>query len=115
MMLSGGERQRIAIARAMIRNSPILVLDEAGAGLDAASEKAVFDALDRLMKGKTSIVITHQLSTIRTADVIFVVDKGEIIERGSHAELLTMGGVYSRLHELQFQREEATAQMATTP
>jgi ATP-binding cassette subfamily B protein len=114
MMLSGGERQRIAIARAMIRNAPILVLDEASAGLDAASEKAVFDALDRLMKGKTSIVITHHLSTIRTADVIFVVDKGEIVERGNHAELLTMGGVYSRLHELQFQREEAATQMATT-
>ena len=114
MMLSGGERQRIAIARAMIRNAPILVLDEASSGLDAASEKAVFDALDRLMKGKTSIVITHHLSTIRTADVIFVVDNGEIIERGNHAELLTMGGVYSRLHELQFQREEATTQIATT-
>jgi ATP-binding cassette subfamily B protein len=114
MMLSGGERQRIAIARAMIRNAPILVLDEASAGLDAASEKAVFDALDRLMKGKTSIVITHHLSTIRTADVIFVVDNGEIIERGNHAELLTMGGVYSRLHDLQFQREEATTQIATT-
>jgi ATP-binding cassette subfamily B protein len=114
MMLSGGERQRIAIARAMIRNAPILVLDEASAGLDAVSEKAVFDALDRLMKGKTSIVITHHLSTIRTADVIFVVDNGEIIERGNHAELLTMGGVYSRLHELQFQREETTTQIATT-
>ncbi len=114
MMLSGGERQRIAIARAMIRNAPILVLDEASAGLDAASEKAVFDALDRLMKGKTSIVITHHLSTIRTADVIFVVDNGEIIERGNHAELLTMGGVYSRLHEIQFRREEVTTQIATT-
>jgi ATP-binding cassette subfamily B protein len=114
MMLSGGERQRIAIARAMIRNAPILILDEASAGLDAVSEKAVFDALDRLMKGKTSIVITHHLSTIRSADVIFVVDNGEIIERGNHAELLTMGGVYSRLHELQFQREETTTQIATT-
>ncbi len=114
MTLSGGERQRIAIARAMIRNAPILVLDEASSGLDAASEKAVFDALDRLMKGKTSIVITHHLSTIRTADVIFVVDNGEIIERGNHAELLTMGGVYSRLHELQFQRGEATTKIATT-
>ena len=114
MMLSGGERQRIAIARAMIRNAPILVLDEAGSGLDAASEKAVFEALDRLMKGKTSIVITHHLSTIRSADVIFVVDHGEIVERGSHAELLTTGGVYSRLHGLQFQRDEATTQIATT-
>ncbi len=114
MMLSGGERQRIAIARAMIRNAPILVLDEASSGLDAVSEKAVFEALDCLMKGKTSIVITHHLSTIRSADVIFVVDHGEIIERGNHAELLTMGGVYSRLHGLQFQRDEATTQIATT-
>ena len=114
MMLSGGERQRIAIARAMIRNAPILVLDEASSGLDAVSEKAVFEALDCLMKGKTSIVITHHLSTIRSADVIYVVDHGEIIERGSHAELLTMGGVYSRLHGLQFQRDEATTQIATT-
>jgi ATP-binding cassette, subfamily B, bacterial len=113
-MLSGGERQRIAIARAMIRNAPILVLDEASSGLDAVSEKAVFDALDRLMKGKTSIVITHHLSTIRTADVIFVVDNGEIIERGNHAELLKRGGVYARLHDLQFRREGATTQSATT-
>jgi len=112
--LSGGERQRIAIARAMIRNAPILVLDEASSGLDAASEKAVFDALDRLMKGKTSIVITHHLSTIRSADVIFVVDDGEIIEQGNHAELLKRGGVYARFHELQFRREEAATQIATT-
>ena len=114
MTLSGGERQRIAIARAVIRNAPILVLDEASSGLDAASEKAVFDALDRLMKGKTSIVITHHLSTIRSADVIFVVDDGEIIEHGNHTELLKRGGVYARLHELQFRREEATTQIATT-
>ena len=76
----------------MIRNAPILVLDEASSGLDAASEKVVFEALDRLMKGKTSIVITHHLSTIRTADVIFVVDDGEIVERGNHAELLRKAG-----------------------
>src|SRR5262249_44912211 len=82
--LSGGQRQRIAIARAVIRNAPILILDEASAGLDAASEKLVFEALDRLMAGRTSIVIAHRLSTIRSADVIFVVQNGEIVERGSH-------------------------------
>jgi len=114
MMLSGGERQRIAIARAVIRNSPILVLDEASSGLDAASEKLVFDALDRLMRGKTSILIAHKLSTIHSADVIFVVDDGAIIERGNHAELLRKGGLYAELHELQFRSEEPTTQTATT-
>ena len=85
MTLSGGQRQRIAIARAIIRNTPILILDEASSGLDAASEKLVFEALDRLMEGKTSIVIAHRLSTIRPADVIFVVKDGAIVERGNHA------------------------------
>ena len=108
MTLSGGQRQRIAIARAVIRNTPILVLDEASAGLDAASEKLVFDALNRLMKGKTSIVIAHKLSTIRSADVIFVIDDGEIVDHGSHIELLKKGGLYGELHELQIQREETT-------
>jgi ATP-binding cassette subfamily B protein len=108
MTLSGGQRQRIAIARAVIRNTPILVLDEASAGLDAASEKLVFDALNRLMKGKTSIVIAHKLSTIRSADVIFVIDDGEIVDHGSHIELLKKGGLYAELHDLQLQREETT-------
>jgi ATP-binding cassette, subfamily B, bacterial len=106
MTLSGGQRQRIAIARAVIRNTPILVMDEASAGLDAASEKLVFDALNRLMKGKTSIVIAHKLSTIRSADVIFVIDDGEIIDRGNHIELLRKGGLYAELHELQLQGED---------
>ena len=100
--LSGGQRQRIAIARAVIRNTPILILDEASTGLDAASEKLVFEALDRLMEGKTSIVIAHRLPTIRSADLIFVVNDGEIVERGNHAELLRKGGLYAELHELQF-------------
>ena len=82
--LSGGQRQRIAIARAVIRNSPILILDEPSSGLDPASEKLVFEALDRLMKGKTTIVIAHRLSTIESADVIFVVKDGQIAERGKH-------------------------------
>ena len=107
--LSGGQRQRLAIARAVIRNTPILILDEASTGLDVASEKLVFEALDRLMQGKTSIVIAHRLPTIRSADVIFVVNDGEIVERGNHAELLLKGGLYAELHELQFPVEGVLA------
>jgi ATP-binding cassette, subfamily B, bacterial len=106
--LSGGQRQRIAIARAVIRNSPILILDEPSSGLDAASEKLVFDALDRLMEGRSSIVIAHRLSTIRNADVIFVVDDGTILERGNHDQLLSFGGLYSELYQLGFQESEVT-------
>ena len=98
--LSGGQRQRIAIARAIIRNAPVLILDEPSSGLDAASEKLVFEALDRLLEGKTSIVIAHRLSTIRRADVIFVVDDGRIIERGNHDELLKLGGLYAELYHI---------------
>ena len=108
--LSGGQRQRIAIARAVIRNSPILILDEPSSGLDAASEELVFEALDRLMKGKTSLVIAHRLSTIRTADIIFVVKDGSTVESGSHEGLLKSGGLYAELHALQFQGEENDAE-----
>ncbi|MEP6961547.1 MAG: ABC transporter ATP-binding protein [Acidobacteriota bacterium] len=100
--LSGGQRQRIAIARAVIRNTPILLLDEPSSGLDAASEKLVFEALDRLMEGRTSIVVAHRLSTIRRADVIFVVKDGQIVETGKHDELAAAGGLYAELSELQF-------------
>jgi ATP-binding cassette subfamily B protein len=103
--LSGGQRQRIAIARAIIRDTPILILDEASSGLDAASEKLVFEALDRLMKGKTSLVIAHRLSTVRNADVIFVVQDGRIVERDRHEGLVKLGGLYAQLHQLQFQRQ----------
>ncbi len=103
--LSGGQRQRIAIARAIIRNTPILILDEPSSGLDAASENLVFEALDRLMEGKTCIIVAHRLSTIRRADVIFVVKDGAIVERGKHDELVKSGGLYSELCELQFQSE----------
>ena len=104
--LSGGQRQRIAIARAIIRNTPILILDEPSSGLDAASEKLVFEALDRLMEGKTSIVIAHRLSTIRRANTIFVLDDGTIVERGTHDSLMRAAGLYSQLHHIQFQSEE---------
>ena len=102
MTLSGGQRQRIAIARAVIRNAPILILDEPSSGLDANSEKQVFDALDKLMKDRTTIVIAHRLSTIQNADVIFVIDGGAIVEQGTHDQLMKSGGLYSELHELQF-------------
>ncbi len=102
MTLSGGQRQRIAIARAIIRDTPILILDEPSSGLDAASEGLVFEALDRLMQDRTTIVIAHRLSTIQRADVIFVVDNGQIIERGRHEDLLEAGGLYAQLYEMQF-------------
>jgi ATP-binding cassette, subfamily B, bacterial len=104
--LSGGQRQRIAIARAIIRNTPILILDEPSSGLDAASERLVFEALDRLMEGKTSIVIAHRLSTIRRANCIFVLNDGTIVERGNHEELMRACGLYAQLHDIQFQPEE---------
>jgi ATP-binding cassette, subfamily B, bacterial len=109
MTLSGGQRQRITIARAIIRNAPILILDEPSSGLDPAAEKVVFDALANLMEGRTSIVIAHRLATVRRADVIFVIDEGKVVENGTHAELLALGGLYSRLYELQFRGEEESA------
>jgi len=96
--LSGGQRQRIAIARAVIRNAPILILDEPTSGLDAISEKVVFEALDRLMENRTCIVIAHRLSTIQAADAIFVVKDGSIVEQGTHDQLLQAGGLYTELH-----------------
>ncbi len=105
MTLSGGQRQRLAIARAVIRNAPILVLDEPTTGLDSASEQLVLEGLDRLMVGKTSIVIAHRLSTIRQADVIFVVQDGRIVETGKHEELLQRGGVYTQFHNTSVDRE----------
>ncbi len=107
--LSGGQRQRIAIARAVIRNTPILVLDEPTSGLDAVSEQAVFEALDRLMEGKTCIVIAHHLATIRRAKMIFVVKDNTIVERGTHDELLAAGGLYAELYDIQFRREDPVA------
>ena len=105
--LSGGQRQRIAIARAIIRDSPILVLDEPTSGLDARSEELVFEALTRLMAGRTTIVIAHRLATVRRADVIYVVEGGTIAERGTHEALLREGGLYSRLYEIQFRPQIA--------
>jgi ATP-binding cassette, subfamily B, bacterial len=99
--LSGGQRQRIAIARAIIRDTPILILDEPTSGLDAASEQAVIQALERLMKGRTSVVIAHDLGTIRHADIILVIKESELVEQGTHEELLAKNGVYAELYKIQ--------------
>jgi subfamily B ATP-binding cassette protein MsbA len=104
--LSGGERQRLAIARAILRNAPILILDEATSALDSESELLVQDALATLMLNRTVIVIAHRLSTVRRADLILVLDGGRVVERGRHDELLAGGGAYARLYELQLQEEE---------
>jgi ATP-binding cassette, subfamily B, bacterial len=104
--LSGGQRQRIAIARAIIRNSPILILDEPTSGLDTSSEKLVLEALGRLTAGKTVIVITHHLETIIKADVIFTLKDGRIVERGAHQQLLALGGLYAHLYADQFRDRE---------
>jgi subfamily B ATP-binding cassette protein MsbA len=102
MLLSGGQRQRIAIARALLRNTPILILDEATSALDTASERHIQAALEQLVKHRTTFVIAHRLSTIESADCIIVMHEGSIAESGTHAALLARGGLYAQLHRLQF-------------
>ena len=104
--LSGGQRQRLAIARAMLKDAPILILDEATAALDNESERLVQDALDRLMPDRTTLVIAHRLSTIEHADQVLVLDQGRLVEQGTHAELLARGGLYAHLHKLQFREPD---------
>jgi subfamily B ATP-binding cassette protein MsbA len=100
--LSGGQRQRLAIARAVAKDAPVLILDEATSALDSESERAVQDALERLMQGRTTLVIAHRLSTIEHADRVLAMDHGHLVEQGTHAELLAAGGLYARLHAMQF-------------
>ncbi|MDH5489215.1 MAG: ATP-binding cassette domain-containing protein, partial [Rhodospirillaceae bacterium] len=97
------QRQRLAIARAMLKNAPILLLDEATSALDTESERNVQNALDKLMKNRTTLVIAHRLSTVVGADIIYVLDGGQVIEQGSHSELVDKGGMYSTLYHLQFE------------
>jgi subfamily B ATP-binding cassette protein MsbA len=100
--LSGGQRQRISIARALLKNSPVLVLDEATAALDNESERRVQQELALLMRGRTTLVIAHRLSTVENADRIIVLDRGRIVETGTHQQLLALGGLYASLHGTQF-------------
>jgi len=109
VMLSGGQRQRLAIARALLKNAPILILDEATSALDTESERHIQDALEEVMKGRTTFVIAHRLSTIEKADRILVMDKGQIVEQGNHDQLLALNGRYSKLHSKQFTDEVETS------
>ncbi len=106
VLLSGGQRQRLAIARALLKNAPVLILDEATSALDTESERHIQSALDHAMSGRTTLVIAHRLSTIEKADLILVMEQGRIVERGNHAQLLAANGAYARLHEKQFKDDE---------
>ena len=107
--LSGGEKQRVAIARAILKDPPVLVLDEATASLDSRLEREIREATARLAAGRTTVVIAHRLSTVVAADVIFVLDRGRIVERGRHDDLLARGGLYASLYREQFAHEQPAA------
>jgi len=104
VMLSGGQRQRVAIARALLKNAPVLILDEATSALDTESERHVQSALQNLTRDRTTLVIAHRLSTVLHADQILVVNEGRIVERGTHEELVSLGGQYSMLYQNQFEQ-----------
>ncbi len=112
VLLSGGQRQRLAIARAILKNSPILILDEATSALDTESERHIQSALDHVMAGRTTLVIAHRLSTIEKSDVILVMEQGCIVERGNHADLLAQNGTYARLHAMQFNEQSESGTTA---
>jgi len=105
-LLSGGQRQRLAIARALLKDAPVLILDEATSALDSESERAIQDALKEVMKGRTTLVIAHRLSTIENADQVIVLGAGKVIEQGTHAELLARGEAYARLYHTQFEIQD---------
>jgi ATP-binding cassette subfamily B protein len=107
--VSGGERQRIAIARALLKDAPILILDEPTSALDSETEQAIVGAMERLMRGRTTFMVAHRLSTIRGATTIVVLEHGKVVERGSHLELLARGGLYCRMHASHFSVAEAVA------
>ena len=109
VMLSGGQRQRIAIARALLKDAPVLILDEATSALDTESERFIQKSLETLMENRTTLVIAHRLSTIENADVIVVMDNGEIVETGCHSDLIARNGHYAALHQLQFKEPESEA------
>ena len=111
--LSGGQRQRVAIARAILKDPAVLILDEATSNLDTESERLIEDALGLLLVGRTTLIIAHRLSTVRRADRLLVLDRGRIVEEGSHAELLARSGLYARLYQRQF-RDEPTELSAET-
>jgi len=113
--LSGGQRQRLALARALLKDAPILILDEATSALDTESERYIQSALKRIMQGRTTLVVAHRLSTIESADVILVMEKGRIVERGSHRELLARNGVYAKLHSMQFKEAPVQTDHQPTP
>jgi subfamily B ATP-binding cassette protein MsbA len=106
ILLSGGQRQRIAIGRALLKNAPVLILDEATSSLDTKSERRIQEALRNLMQNRTTLVIAHRLSTVESADQIIVLDGGRIVESGTHGELLAAGGIYANLHEMQFSTQQ---------
>jgi subfamily B ATP-binding cassette protein MsbA len=107
--LSGGQRQRLAIARALLKDPPLLILDEATSSLDTESERLVQQALEKLMQGRASLVIAHRLSTVQSADKIVVLEQGRVVQQGKHDELLAQGGLYKRLYEMQFNDAPAPA------
>ncbi len=111
VLLSGGQRQRLAIARALLKDAPLLILDEATSALDTESERHIQGALDEVMKGRTTLVIAHRLTTIEKADLILVMDRGQIVERGNHAELLALNGYYARLHAKQFENQDEASEV----